>query len=101
MLSEKPITGNASQARALREAAAGSPGRIVAGFHYLHHPVHQRPRELVTSGELGELRRVEIVLAIPAHADSDPRWSWKLAGGATMDLGCYVLTLTRGYCASA
>ena len=58
-----------------------SRGQIVEGFHYLHHPVHQRLRELVTSGELGVLRRVEIVLAIPAPADSDPRWSWELAGG--------------------
>ncbi|MGO8891229.1 MAG: Gfo/Idh/MocA family protein [Streptosporangiaceae bacterium] len=97
VLSEKPITSNSSQARALREVAAGSPGRIVEGFHYLHHPVHQRLRELVTSGELGALRRVEIVLAIPAPADSDPRWSWELAGGATMDLGCYVLNAARQF----
>lgn len=95
VLSEKPITSNASQARALRQVAAGSPGQIVEGFHYLHHPVHQRLRELVISGELGVLRRVEIVLAIPAPADSDPRWSWELAGGATMDLGCYVLNAAR------
>ena len=97
VLSEKPITSNASQARALREVAAGSPGRIVEGFHYLHHPVNQRLRELVTSGELGALRRVEIVLAIPAPADSDPRWSWGLAGGATMDLGCYVINAARQF----
>ena len=81
VLSEKPITSNAAQARALRRVAAGSRGQIVEGFHYLHHPVHQRLRELVTSGQLGVLRRVEIVLAIPAPADSDPRWSWELAGG--------------------
>ena len=36
VLSEKPITSNASQARALREVAAGAPGQIVEGFHYLH-----------------------------------------------------------------
>jgi predicted dehydrogenase len=59
--------------------------------------VNQRLRELVTSGELGALRRVEIVLAIPAPADSDPRWSWELAGGATMDLGCYVLNAARQF----
>ena len=97
VLSEKPITSNAYQASALREVAAGSPGQIVEGFHYLHHPVNQRLRELVTSGELGAPRRVEIVLAIPAPAASDPRWSWELAGGATMDLGCYVLNAARQF----
>jgi len=97
ILSEKPITSNATEARAVRDIATSSPGRIVEGFHYLHHPVNQRLRELVTSGKLGEIRRVEIVLAIPAPPDGDPRWSWELAGGATMDLGCYVLNAARQF----
>jgi GFO/IDH/MocA C-terminal domain len=62
---------------------------------HLHHPLNQRRRELVTSGELGDPQRVEIELTIPAPPDSDPRWSLELAGGATMDLGCYVLNAAR------
>jgi predicted dehydrogenase len=67
----------------------------VEGFHYLHHPVNQRLRELVTSGELGDVQQVDIELSIPGPPDSDPRWSLELAGGATMDLGCYVLNAAR------
>ena len=67
------------------------------GFHYLHHPVNQRLRELVTSGELGNIQRVDIELSIPSPPDSDPRWSLELAGGATMDLGCYVLNAARQF----
>ena len=95
VLSEKPLTSNAAQARAVRAAAGSCPGRIVEGFHYLHHPVNLRLRELVTSGALGDIRRVDLVLAIPAPPDTDPRWSRDLAGGATMDLGCYVLDAAR------
>jgi len=95
VLSEKPLTSNAQQARAVRAAARDSPGRIVEGFHYLHHPVNLRLRELVTSGALGDIRRVDLVLAIPAPPGTDPRWSRELAGGATMDLGCYVLDAAR------
>ncbi|MFF5082788.1 Gfo/Idh/MocA family protein [Actinoplanes sp. NPDC000266] len=95
VLSEKPLAGNAEQARAIRAAAQASPGRIVEGFHYLHHPVNQRLRELITSGALGDLRRVDLVLTTPAPPDSDPRWSRRLTGGATMDLGCYVLDAAR------
>jgi predicted dehydrogenase len=62
---------------------------------YLHHPVNLRLRELVTSGALGDIRSVDLVLAIPAPPDTDPRWSPELAGGATMDLGCYVLDAAR------
>jgi predicted dehydrogenase len=57
--------------------------------------VNLRPRELVTSGALGDIRRVDLVLAIPAPPEADPRWSLELAGGATMDLGCYVLDAAR------
>jgi predicted dehydrogenase len=88
VLSEKPLTSNAEEARAVRIAARASAGRIVEGFHYLHHPVNLRLRELVTSRVLGHIQRVDLVLTIPAPPDTDPRWSLQLAGGATMDLGC-------------
>ncbi len=95
VLCEKPLTSNAGQARAVRTAALASPGQIAEGLHYRHHPVNLRLRELVTSGALGGIRRVDLVLAIPAPPESDPRWSPELAGGATMDLGCYVLDAAR------
>jgi predicted dehydrogenase len=91
VLSEKPFASNASEALLVREVARRSPGQIVEGFHHLHHPVNLRLRELVSSGALGEIRQVDIELRIPAPPDHDPRWSLYLAGGATMDLGCYVL----------
>jgi predicted dehydrogenase len=95
VLSEKPFASNASEAAAVREVARTAPGQIVEGFHYLHHPVNRRLRDLVTNGELGDLQRVDIALAIPAPPDGDPRWSRELAGGATMDLGCYVINAAR------
>ena len=74
VLSEKPLTSNADEARAVRAAARASSGCVAEGFHYRHHPVHLRLRELVTSGALGDIRRVDLVLATPAPADTDPRW---------------------------
>jgi predicted dehydrogenase len=95
VLSEKPFASNATEALLVRDVARTSPGQIVEGFHYLHHPVSQRLQELVTSGGLGDIQRVDVELSIPAPPDSDPRWSLELAGGATMDLGCYVLSAAR------
>jgi predicted dehydrogenase len=97
VLSEKPFASNAAEALLVRDVARTASGQIVEGFHYLHHPVNQRLRELVTSGELGDVQQVDIELSIPAPPDSDPRWSLELAGGATMDLGCYVLNAARQF----
>jgi predicted dehydrogenase len=95
VLSEKPFASNATEAWVVRDVARAASGQIVEGFHYLHHPVNRRLRELVISGELGHIQQVDIELTIPAPPDSDPRWSLELAGGATMDLGCYVLNAAR------
>ena len=95
VLSEKPFATNAAEASLVRNVAKTALGQIVEGFHYLHHPVNQRLRELLTCGELGDVQQIDIELTIPAPPDSDPRWSLELAGGATMDLGCYVLNAAR------
>ncbi|MGW3141576.1 Gfo/Idh/MocA family protein [Streptomyces sp. NPDC001139] len=95
VLTEKPSASNAEEAAEVREAAAKSGTVFMEGFHYLFHPVTRRLHELLDSGELGELRRVETLVAIPAPEDGDPRWSLSLAGGAVMDLGCYSLHAQR------
>ncbi|WP_371543990.1 Gfo/Idh/MocA family oxidoreductase [Streptomyces sp. NBC_00554] len=95
VLSEKPSASNAEEAAEVREAAAKAGTVFMEAFHYLFHPVTRRLHEILESGELGELRRVETVVAIPAPPDTDPRWSLELAGGAVMDLGCYSLHAVR------
>ena len=95
VLTEKPSASNAEEAAEVRDAAARAGVTVMEGFHYLYHPVTRRLHQLLDSGELGELRRVEIALVIAAPADDDPRWSLELAGGALMDLGCYALHAHR------
>jgi predicted dehydrogenase len=95
VLTEKPSASNAAEAAEVRDATAAAGVTMLEGFHYLHHPVTRRLLELLDSGELGELRRVEVAAVIPAPADGDPRWSLELAGGALMDLGCYTLHAHR------
>ena len=95
VLTEKPFASNAAEAREIRDAAAAAGVAVLEGFHYLHHPVTRRLHELLASGELGELRQVQVDMVIPAPADDDPRWSLELAGGALMDLGCYSLHAHR------
>jgi predicted dehydrogenase len=95
VLTEKPSASDADEAREVRDAAARAGVLVMEAFHYLYHPVAQRLLAAVASEEIGELRRVEVDMLIPSPPDSDPRWSFALAGGALMDVGCYGLHLHR------
>ncbi len=95
VLSEKPFAATAAEAREVVDAARVAGVSVLEGFHYVHHPVMRRLRALLASGELGELRHVESTFTMPPPPDDDPRWSFELAGGALMDLGCYPLHSIR------
>ena len=87
VLSEKPFASTAEEAAEVRDAAEKAGVTVVEGFHYLYHPVMERLFGLLDSGELGELRHVDALIAMPEPDDGDPRWSFDFAGGALMDLG--------------
>lgn len=91
LLTEKPAAANAAEARKVLDAASESGAVYMEGFHFPYHPLFQRVEELLEQRAIGEVRRIESHLAMPAPPESDPRWSVDLAGGATMDLGCYAL----------
>jgi predicted dehydrogenase len=95
VLTEKPSASDAAEAREVRDAAAAAGVVFMEAFHYLYHPVAQRLLEVVRSGEIGELRHVEVHMEIPPPPDGDPRWSLPLAGGGLMDVGCYGIHLHR------
>ncbi|AQT79451.1 oxidoreductase [Mycolicibacterium litorale] len=95
VLTEKPFARNHDEAREVAEAAEIAGVSVLEGFHYLFHPVNRRIFELATDGTVGDLRHVEVRMAMPPPAADDPRWSLDLAGGALMDLGCYGLHVMR------
>lgn len=95
VLAEKPFAANLAQARLVAAASAAAGVPVVEAFHYRYHPVFLRFLDLITSGELGSLQRIEVTMLMPAPPDHDPRWSLAMAGGAMMDLGCYGLHVMR------
>lgn len=95
VLSEKPFAANGQEARRVAEVARASGGLVMEAFHYAFHPAMQRVLEIVASGEIGTIQHVDSTMIIPAPGDDDLRWSYELAGGALMDLGCYSLHAMR------
>lgn len=91
VLSEKPYASNATEARAVRDAAAAAGVHVVEAFHYRYHPVQQRMIELAGSGEIGDVVYVEARMLMPPPPAGDLRWDWDVAGGGLMDVGCYAV----------
>jgi predicted dehydrogenase len=97
VLCEKPFTANAAEAREIAELAATSDRVVMEAFHYRYHPLTLRAEEIIASGELGKLKRVEAALCFPLPKFSDIRYNYSLAGGATMDAGCYAVHMARTF----
>jgi predicted dehydrogenase len=96
VMCEKPFTANADEARMVAAAANGTPGLVVMeAFHYQYHPLAKRLVEIVRSGELGNITDIDVAFSAPLWRKGDIRYQLALAGGATMDMGCYPVSLLR------
>jgi predicted dehydrogenase len=95
VLCEKPLTSNAAQAREVAGAADRSGLVVMEAFHYRYHPLMARVRQLLDDGAVGRIRRMRASLCFPLYRFSDIRYRLELAGGATMDAGCYPVNLLR------
>jgi predicted dehydrogenase len=97
VLCEKPFTADAEEARTVADAAAASDRVVMEAFHYRYHPLTERVRQLLTDGTIGRVRHVEARMCFPLPKFSDLRYNLALAGGATMDAGCYALHALRTF----
>ncbi len=95
VLCEKPFASNAAEAEQMAAAAEQSGKVVVEAFHYRYHPLAQRMKEVVTSGQLGTIQRIETWMCFPLPLFNDIRYRYDLAGGALMDAGCYAVNMLR------
>ncbi len=95
VLCEKPFAANAAEAAKVAAAARASGLVVMEAFHYRYHPLARRTQDVVLGGEIGPVRYLEASLCFPLPRFSDIRYSYDLAGGATMDAGCYAINWLR------
>ena len=93
VLSEKPFAANAAQARLV--ALETGDQLVFEGFHHRYHPAHRRLMELLRTGAIGEVTELQVNMKFDCDDLDDIRWSWPLAGGSLMDLGCYHLHVAK------
>ena len=93
VLCEKPFTANAVEAEAVTAAAERNDRVVMEAFHYRYHPLMARVLDLC--GQLGTIRRLSARMIAVLPNRRDIRYRLDLAGGATMDVGCYSLHQLR------
>lgn len=89
VLVEKPFAANLAEFDRVTPRLERASGWAWEAFHYADHPMLSRIIDIVRSGALGDLRELRLHMLMPDPGANDPRWSFDLAGGAVMDLGCY------------
>ncbi len=95
VLCEKPLAANAEDAQRMVETAVSQKRVLIEAFHYRYHPLAARLKEIVDSGELGQIRHVAAQFCIPFLPPNSIQFRYDLAGGAAMDVGCYAVHLLR------
>jgi predicted dehydrogenase len=90
VLCEKPIGLDAKDAERLRAVPGGI--LVAEAFMVRYHPQWLRAREIVRSGELGEVRAVFSLFTYFNTDPADVRNQADIGGGGILDIGCYPVT---------
>jgi predicted dehydrogenase len=97
VLCEKPLASNAEEAAAIDDVARETGRIFVEGYHYHHHPLARRLRDLVNAEAIGRVESVDAQFHIPSFVvtPGNIRLRSDLGGGAMMDAGCYCIHALR------
>lgn len=99
VLIEKPMALTVKDIEAIENAAARYKVKVMEGFMYRFHPQHQRVRELMDSGLIGEVRYARASYSFMMRPARMYRLSRNPAngGGAMWDIGPYAVHSLRAY----
>ncbi len=97
ILCEKPFTSTAAEAEAFVGAAQDNGILVAEAFKFRHHPMHQKAKELVETGTIGELKTIRSTFCTggggggPESRKPSANWRFNKAkgGGSIYDLACY------------
>src|SRR5205814_1398220 len=95
VLCEKPLALSVAECRTMIEARDRTGVKLGEAFMVRTHPQWLRAREIVRSGEIGDVRAVMAAFSFfnrdAKNIRNVPEWG----GGALMDIGCYAIQFSR------
>ncbi|ASK62191.1 oxidoreductase [Virgibacillus phasianinus] len=96
ILSEKPATVNAAELEEIKLACEEHRVSYMEAFMYHFHPQHDRVREIIDLGEIGDVSYMRAAHSFPMKdPESNVRMKYQAGGGSLYDLGCYAIHAIR------
>ena len=88
---EKSSTYDLKSAKEMVESAKENNVRLMEGFMFRFHPQHQKVKELIKEGKIGEVKSFNGIFGFPAFPEGDIRYD----SGFLTDSGCYPICASR------
>jgi predicted dehydrogenase len=95
ILCEKPFAMDAPQAQEAIRYAEGKGVLVMEAFMYRFHPMWQRAREIVRTGEIGEVHAIQTIFSYSLADPKNIRNILANGGGGLPDIGCYAVSSAR------
>ncbi|HEY0287300.1 MAG TPA: Gfo/Idh/MocA family oxidoreductase [Pseudomonas sp.] len=96
---EKPLAVSLEQANQMQCAAKAAGVVTRVGYNYQHNPMIGLARQMIESGELGQIISFQGEFSEDFMSDPLSPWAWRCdaahAGGALADLGSHLLAMAR------
>jgi xylose dehydrogenase (NAD/NADP) len=98
VLCEKPLVLGLAELDRVQAAVGAAGVHLAEAFMYRHHPQLTTARELIDTGEVGDLVALHARLhfSLSRTGNQDIRLRPDLGGGSLFDLGCYPVDLFGG-----
>jgi xylose dehydrogenase (NAD/NADP) len=96
VLCEKPAALHASEVREMLDECVRNNVLFMEAFMYRFHPQHQKVKELIREGEIGEVRLMRASFSFfMENREGNIRLAPDKGGGAVYDIGCYCIHVIR------
>ncbi|MFE4706850.1 Gfo/Idh/MocA family protein [Peribacillus simplex] len=93
---EKPAALTEKQAEEMIEVCKKNNVMFMEAFMYQFHPQHKRVKEIIASGEIGDVKIMRVSLSFFLGDETQNiRMNQKLGGGSLYDVGCYCIHSIR------
>lgn len=92
---EKPFSDSYEHTKELIENAAKNNLAVHENFAFVYHKQLYQIRQLISSGEIGEVRLIRTAFGFPYRGKEDFRYHRSMGGGSLLDCGGYPTRLAQ------